>query len=167
MTAVSQINAGSRLTASMLRAVAPDAAIKGGDQTVTSSTTLVNDGGLFVSVAANASYVFQVFLDYEGGTQGSSDIKYGWSVPSGTTMRYTDFHISTGGTATAGGLSLESTVTAAGTNGSGNKRGVFMNGSVVTAGTAGTLQLQWAQNTSSGTGTIVHAQSYLALWQVA
>jgi hypothetical protein len=36
-----------------------------------------------------------------------------------------------------------------------------MQGSVVTSSTAGSVTLTWAQNTSSGTATIVHAQSFL------
>ena len=166
MTAIGQINAGGRITAVMLRDVAPLAAYKAGDQSVSSSTTLVNDAYLFVSVLANAVYYFSCFLDYQGGTQGSSDIKWAWSVPSGTTMRYTDTHVSTGGSSTVGALSTESTVPTAGTNGS-TLRGITMTGTVATSSTAGTLQLQWAQNTSSGTATTVHAQSSLALWQIA
>lgn len=160
-----QIYAGARITADMLRSIAPLAAIKGADQSVTSSTTLVNDSGLWVPVDANASYLFACYLDFEGGTQGSSDIQWTWSGPSGYTLRYASGHIGTGGTFDWSTYTGSNTVIA-GTAGAGNLQAAVMLGSLVTSG-AGTLQLKWAQNTASATPTIVHAQSILSLWRVA
>jgi hypothetical protein len=57
-------------------------------------------------------------------------------------------------------------ITTAGTSGSGNKWTVRMSGSVTVSTTAGTLVLQWAQNTSNGVGTIVHAGSAMLLVRV-
>jgi hypothetical protein len=36
-------------------------------------------------------------------------------------------------------------------------------GTLVNGATAGTIQLVWAQNTSSGTSTVIHTQSYVLL----
>jgi hypothetical protein len=54
----------------------------------------------------------------------------------------------------------------AGTSGSGNQWTMRMSGTVTVSTTPGTLQLQWAQNTSNGVGTIVHAGSGLLLVRV-
>ena len=67
--------------------IAPLAAYKTLDETVTNSTTLQNDDALLVSLAANAVYLFAVLLDYEGAAVGTGDLKYGWGVPTGATMR--------------------------------------------------------------------------------
>ena len=165
MTALGNIYAGSRILAADVRGVAPLAAIKGSDQSVTSSTTLVNDTALLLPVVANAAYLFECFLDYEGGTGGSSDLKWGWLVPSGATLRYQGLYEGTSGTSYFDS-NTESAIPAAQSAGAAVLKGVGMHGTFLTGSTAGTLQLQWAQNTSSATATIVHAQSFLALWQV-
>lgn len=166
MTALGQITAGARLTAAMLRAVAPDAAYKSVDQSVTSSTTLVNDNALFLPLLASATYFFAFSIIYEGGTQGSSDIKTAWTFPSGTTMRYTPVRYNTAGTL-ASFPNIQTDVVASATSGAGTLRSFQGTGTVITSTTAGNLQLQWAQNTSSGTATIVHAGSSIDAWQIA
>lgn len=141
----------------------PLAAVKVADQSVTSNTTLVADTELFVPLAASVSYVFHCFLDYEGAATGTGDIKWNFAVPAGATVRYTYANFSPGGASTSGNLVSGTTVASAGTNGAGNLKGVLMFGTVIVAGTSGNMQLQWAQNTSSGTSTIMHAQSCLML----
>lgn len=160
------VQAGSRITAALFASVAPLAVIKGADQTITSSTTFANDNALFVSVVANATYLVQLFIDYEGGTQGSSDIKWTFTGPSGWTMRYQGIYRDTSGTVQANCFTGASGP-AAGTNGAATLRSVGILGTIVTSSTPGTVQLQWAQNTSSGTGTIVHAQSSMQLWRIS
>lgn len=167
MTALSKIVAGSRILASEVQAVAPLAAYKSADQPVTSSTVLVNDNALSVSVLASATYHFQCYLDYEGGTGGSADIKWQWTVPSGAVMHYHAAYQGAGGSANVGNTNTASTSIAARTQGAGTLCGTTMTGTLTVSVTAGTLQLQWAQNTSNGTATIVHAGSSLALWQIA
>jgi len=121
---------------------------------------------LFLPLAANATYFFVCFLDYEGGTQGSSDLKFAWTGPSGYSIRYLLSAITTGGAGTNGFLRAAAGASV-GTSGAGNTWGAVLTGTAGTGSTAGTLQLQWAQNTSSGTATIVHAGSVLAAWQIA
>lgn len=160
------IVAGSRITASLIASISPLEVIKPADQPLTSSTALQNDTALLLPVAAGASYDFTCYLDYEGGTQGSSDIKWLWSVPSGAALRYHGIHDTTGGAAVAGTSYTGATTVTAGTNGAGNLKGATMIGTLVTAGTSGTILLTWAQNTSSATATIVHAQSKLSLVRI-
>jgi len=167
MTALSQITAGARLTAAMLRGVAPLAAYKGADESVTSSTTLQNDDALFVTVLANSTYLWVMYLDYEGGTGSSSDLKVAWSLPSGTTLRATWIGLNSSGGNTASLRGTESTTATFQSNGAGSSRAVLFTGTLNVSSTPGNMQLQWAQNTSNGTATKVHAGSVLALWQIA
>lgn len=162
------IVAGSRILSAAIAAIAPLCVIKAADQTIASQTTPQNDNALLLSLpVASATYIFVCVLDYEGDTQGSSDIKWTWAVPSGTTMRYTASYITTAGAQIATNLLTGGSTQAAGTNGSGQLRGALMIGSIVMSTTTGTLQFKWAQNTSDATGTIVHAQSLLAAWRIS
>ena len=169
MANASLIVAGSRITAALLQSVAPLAVIKGADETVTNSTALQNDNELFVTCAANATYVFDCYLDFEGAAVTTGDIQWQWSTPSGATLRYQPIYavVGSGLAISAGTTVTGATTVSAGTNGSGSLRGASMNGTLVMGSTAGNLQLKWAQNTANNsTGTTVHAQSYLALWRV-
>lgn len=160
------ILAGTTYTASLLQAMLPMYAWKTAAETVTSSTTLQNDNDLYLTAAANAYYDFACMLTYQGGTQGSSDLAWAWSVPSGTTMNYAVEGIQTSGAATPGFLRGVSGGTA-GTNGSGNSFSLNMEGTLYTGNTSGTVQLQWAQAHSNATGTIVQAGSNMKLRQMA
>jgi hypothetical protein len=145
----------------------PVASVKTADQSVTSSVTFVNDTELLVPIVAAGTYQFECFLDYEGGTLGSSDVKWRWIVPTGTTMRYTWAGNGTGGGTHAGDCQIAGDTPSASSNGAGTLRGVMMIGTIVAGVNAGNMQLQWAQNVSSGTATIVHAQSCLVLRRIA
>jgi hypothetical protein len=136
--------------------------IKPADESVTSSVALQNDNDLVMAAVASATYQFDCFLYYEGFTQGSSDIKWTWAIPAGATMVYGVVFVGAGGGLTLSG-DVATDVVTAGTNGAGNIRSILMTGSIVMSSTAGPIQLKWAQNTSSGTATIVHAGSTLTL----
>lgn len=166
MANTSLIVAGSRITAALIQSVAPLCVIKAADQSLTSNTTLQNDNALTLPVVAGATYKFWCSLDYEGGTQGSSDIKWTWSLPASATLRYYAPRTTTAGAAAAGGEFTGAQTIAAGTGGTGNLFGTTMTGTLVVSSTAGSITLQWAQNTSNGTATIVHAQSDLTLWRI-
>jgi hypothetical protein len=163
MTTPFPLSAGSRVTATFLNEIQPLIAIKTSDQDIASSTTLTADTALFAAVLADTNYLFDCFLNYEGGTEGSSDIKWNWLVPASAKLRYQAFNVSTSGNVGGGPVNTDSTVVVAGTNGAGVLMGVRMTGTLFVSSTAGNIQLQWAQNTSDSTPTIVHAQSYLRL----
>lgn len=148
-----------------MQGIAPLSAVKAADESVTSSTTLQNDDALFVSVASNASYLFFCYLDYEGASAG--DLKFSWSVPTSATMRFTIIGQTSAGSAQTAITGSESTSYAIGADAAATLNAVLMAGTLITSSSSGTLQLQWAQNSSSGTATKVHAQSFLALWQVS
>ena len=167
MSAIANITAGSRILASAMAGIAPLAAEKPTDQSVTSSTTLVNDTALLAAVAANATYLVYCYLDYEGGTGGSSDLKFQWTVPASATMRFTLIGTDASNATLISSTKSDTTVYTLRSAGAATLQAALMVGSLVVAGTSGTLQLQWAQNTSSGTATKVHAQSFLSLWRVS
>lgn len=164
MANASLIVAGSRITASVIKSIAPQAVIKGADQSVTSSVTLAPDDDLSLAVIAGASYLFEFYLAYEAAT--GQDLQAAWDVPSGASLRYQAVRVKISGAET-----VEQTVSAASVWGAqGGGAGVVQaasgHGTLVVATTPGSLQLNWAQNTSGSTATIVHAQSYAALWRI-
>lgn len=151
--------AGQILTADELNAALPIApAVKTADETVTSSTTLQNDDHLFVSVAANTTYLLE--LDFVFSANASGDLKTTFTVPSGTTGSLN--MTSDAGTST--GVSMTSTAVWDGT-GADEQARIF--GRVVTSSTAGTVRLQWAQNASFGTGTIIRNGSFLRITRIS
>jgi hypothetical protein len=133
---------------------------KTADQSVTSSTTLINDTHLKFAVAANETYIFQVFIwAYSANT--TPDLKLTITGPSGSTIAFspsTYYATADGttalGTVNTGGGSFNTFVDA-------NERNQLYFGSILNGGTAGDLQFQWAQNTSSATATTVKAGSYI------
>jgi hypothetical protein len=165
LTALGQVQAGSRLTAAMAQGIAPLSAYKSSNQSVTSSATLVNDGALAIELQANAVYSFLLILGYNGAS-GAGNLKFGWSLPSLSTMGYSLYGNSTSGSATDGPWETASSVPALGTSGTGTSLGAVAQGTVSTGSTAGPMQLQWAQNTSNATATTVLAGSVLLAWQV-
>lgn len=158
--------AGQRITAAMLNELAPLAGYKTADESVTSSTTLQNDDALFLELAANTTYQVILQLAYNGGTQGSSDLKLAWSAPSGATARFAAFWRDTSG-ANHQGVTDLTTVSALGTNGTSNDYSLLLTGTIITGSAGGTLQVQWAQNTSSATPTTVRANSSLTATQLS
>jgi hypothetical protein len=159
------INAGQRVTADLLDELIPLNSVKAGDQHFT-NTTFVADSELFVNVDANATYLFTSSLFVEGGTNGSSDFKFEWLVPSGSTLSVAipAYYFTDGNTHGPSQLGA-STSMVTGTQGTGVIRPVFMHGSLIVGGTAGVVQLMAAKNSSGSTDAIIHAGSTLALQQ--
>lgn len=159
-----KFQAGQRLTAGEENNALGIYAYKGSDQSVTSSTTLVNDNALAVALTANTTYKVELLLFYTGGTAGSSDIKWDFTVPSGAVLSpVRELGLTTGLavqylTVPAGG--------AFGSNGTGNKMAAEIACTIAVSSTPGLLQFQFAQNTSSATATTVKAGSLLSVWQV-
>jgi hypothetical protein len=161
------ILAGSTITAALLSSMLPQFAWKTADTSRATTTVLANDPDLVLPMAASASYLFLVSLDYEGAAVGTGDIKWHFTGPTGFTMRYHRWHVDTSGAASVGGLASESGTPTAGSAGAASLKGITMAGTVFNGSSSGNLTFQWAQNTSSGTATIVHAQSVMALLRMA
>jgi len=153
--------AGQRITASEVNNLGISSVRKSGNQSVSSSTVLVNDTQLFVPLAASTAYGFNIFVFYTGAATGTGDIKMAWSLPSGATMTY-QWLIDNLSNATQMGQG-NGGVLFCGSNGA-VVQAASMQGSILTSTTVGNLQLQWAQDTSNATATVVQAGSILNVW---
>ncbi len=151
--------AGQILTADELNAALPIApAVKSADETVTSSAVLQNDDHLFVSVASSTTYLLELVFMFNANASG--DLKTTFTVPAGTTG-------SLAATTDAGSSAGISPTATAVWDGTGSDEQARLWGRIVTAGTSGTVRLQWAQNASFGTGTILRAASFLRITRIS
>lgn len=133
------------------------------DESVTSSTALQNDDILSVAVSANMVYNVTWGLKTDGATGG--DIKYSWTGPASATFAWQSLGLDVALASLMPPISQDGaaigTVITHGTLGSGTNSWITGSGTLTIAGTAGFLQLQWAQNASSGTATKVKVGSWL------
>lgn len=91
-----------------------------------------------------------------GGTVG--DIKFDWTVPTGTVLRWSD---------QTGVSGLHSTVDVYSAPGGTTQVAFQIWATVVTSSTAGNVTFLWAQNALDATATIVRANSMLQLTRAA
>lgn len=146
------INAGTTPVVTVLQAMLPDIAVKSSNTSRTSTTTLTADPHLVIALEANATYDFDMELLYNGGTNGSSDLKYGFTGPAGYAMTLGNISVTIpAGVGIGGGTQATTFVT--GSVGTSSPLMTRVTGTVTTSSTAGNLTLTWAQNTSSGTAT--------------
>src|SRR6266568_1273001 len=124
---------------------------KGANQSVTSSTTLVNDTALVLAVAANAIYALDGFFIYDGDAAG--DIKWHFTAPASATLNWVSSGLASGAAGSTDNVSRTAQTLAdtapSGAIGAGSSVVLPVLGILTTAGTAGNLQLQWSQNASS------------------
>jgi len=120
------------------------------DQSIASTTSMVNDNDLFMPIAANDSIQVEGYI-YVQGFSGGQDFELAFTVPAGATMNIMatwDAH------AGAVGQGVFKTSGTASTNIDYNpiaslEQGVLFFGTVVTGATAGNLQLQYTQLAST------------------
>src|SRR5215471_9611652 len=146
----------------------PIVALKTVDTTRNTTTTMTNDPDLFVPVAAASIYEIRGCLYYTGAAS-SADLKFTFTIPTGASGYYFPCRQNLSGNFTGSfGDQWTSTETAntTGTTVPTNLMVVFIQGFLTVAGTAGNLQLQWAQNTSSGTNTNMRANSFLCAQRI-
>jgi len=131
--------------------------IKSADQTVNNSATLVNDSQLLFTINTSKRYYFMLSLGQN--SNGTADLKIGWSVPTDSTMLWS---------IAAGNSEAKSeTDTAMLSGGSANLCERIVHGFITTSTTGGTLTLQWAQNTANASDTKVLAGSTFIIWEIA
>lgn len=137
-------NAGITMTTEVL---VGESAYKSSDESVTSSTTLQTDNELALTLTGGGLYRFTCWL-YVTGTTAKLSFTFGgsaqWSEPNGGTV-----------------------VTASGTTVTAAAGGWLIAGTITAASAGDTLQLEWAQNSSSGTATTVKAGSILTAVRLA
>ena len=143
----------------------PIAVIKPTSQSVTSSTTLVNDTALLAAVAANASYELACQLFYIAAVGG--DIKWTWSLPAGASLIYHNLHNEGGGVGLGNACLANSDADTPFAAGGGSPTECArMTGTLNTSSTTGNAQLRWAQQASNATATQVRGNSTLVLRRI-
>ena len=131
---------------------------KSADQSVTSSTTLVNDTHLKFAVAANETYIFQLWL-FVYAADGTPDIKVTCTGPSGSTVLWSSSQVIFNAAGSTTLTSVNTSGVSADLFVDANNRAIQLYGTIANGATAGDLQFQWAQNTSSANSTTVKAGS--------
>jgi len=141
--------------------------IKTADETVTGSAALQDDDHLACPLEASAVYLIELVFLFDSANT-THDMKIGWTYPTGTTMLWApqargaeNYWIPLGSANFQTGLLTETTVLDMGTSGVAGTWGAWFMGIVSVSTTAGTLQFQWAQNTSDAGALIVKRNSFL------
>jgi hypothetical protein len=159
--------AGAKLRASVLSALMaermPITARKTTNETVNAVGALQNDDELFVAVEASCVYHMELRISYTSGT--TPDLKLGWTYPTGTTIRWSGVDADSAGAIRTTGNLLETSIPVI--CGSGGDLNAAYTGMVITGVNAGTLQLQWAQNSATGSNSTVYNGSFLTIKRVA
>ncbi|WP_328494097.1 hypothetical protein OHS59_16180 [Streptomyces sp. NBC_00414] len=137
-----------------------------------STTSFAADPVLQATLAANATYHVEVYMYY--GALAAADIKTQWTVPSGATGLRSCFgpgssasdSAATNIVVRAGVHNFTTSVPYEGCRDSqSNLTLAWETGQVVTTN-SGTFSLDWAQNTSNGTGSRMGAGSFMRLTRV-
>jgi hypothetical protein len=141
----------------------PYISLKPADQSVTSSTVLVNDTALLAPLEASTTYSFRLWLIVN--SPSASNFKSSWTVPAGASMKYSfqEGMPSVLGTVLQGPFTEASTLSISTT---GSDQIMIQEGSIVVGATPGTATFRWAQNTSGGVATIVRARSLLTVQEI-
>jgi len=130
---------------------------KTADETIQSDTTLTDDTDLQFSVDANSSYAFMMVFTFVTGA--NPDFKYGMTSPSGALVSSSsDFYAvnTTSYTRRDMSTTIVQLVPAGGAS-----RFKLIIGYVDVGVTAGSITLQWAQNTSQAEDTTVQKNSWV------
>lgn len=152
------IAAGDEPSAAQLEDLRGLRVVKTVTEAVNNSTTLQNDDELFLAVAASTNYRFLARFLYTSST--TPDIKFGFTYPVLATATYTLTGIAAG---TATLAAFHQTETSVGALEGGTATACTMIGTWMIGANAGTVTLQWAQNTLNASNTQVLAGSFLEL----
>ena len=152
---------------------------KAADETVTSSTTLQNDDDFTQAIGASEVWEFEFVLSVRSHT--GADFQVAVTYPASATAYCYSFGPGTDiAEFSAEALTLRSQVLTPASGAIGGLFGGNWNGTggetyvsifwkvlVVNSTNAGNVVLQWAQNASSGTGTVLKAGSYMKAMRFA
>jgi hypothetical protein len=163
--------AGQVLTAAELNALGLHAT-KTADQSVTSSTTLINDIHLSIAIPTVGTYLVDTYLYGVSAANAAGDLQLGYSFPAGTMSGFAlgpDASLASG-TVQAGQWGVQTSITggvAAFINGLSTSTVAIWAHTLLTVTATGTLQLMWAQNSSSASASTLKAGSHMLVRQVA
>lgn len=153
------LNSSGLVDSSMLPPFAITTKIKSTNQSVTSSTTLVNETDLNFTIAANAKLVIIWDLAVNCSSAGTLDIAV--TAPSGCSLlvQAEMLHVDPASGNTYGGRSTISGGVISLSPPTIDQAWVRINGTFINSTTAGTITLQFAQNASDATPTTILAMS--------
>jgi hypothetical protein len=127
------------------------------DQTVNNSTTLVNIPGLSFPVGANEAWQWYCFITGSSGT--TPDWKFNITSPASVaSVRY---YFNGDGGMISGAFVFAAFASTVQIVGTGTESIIQCIGSFLNGPNAGTVQVQFAQNTANASNTIVRANSYV------
>lgn len=135
---------------------------KSADESLTSNAVLQDDDELLFAIGANEIWVFQFNLLYT--TLATPDIQLAVTAPTGATCDYAGggVDVASGAGSTACGGAITVTAGSATANDP-----LYLSGTIANGSTAGTVRLQWAQNTSNSNATTVHRGSSLSAFRIS
>lgn len=177
--------AGQRITASLLRSMLPMVARKTADTARAATTTATADPHLQFEVEANAVYVMDGWIKYDGPT--AADLNLDFSAPSGTlgewvaygighspvvSFNVTPAIVSDSQQARGYPIRVETNdITSARSYGclgtAGTPLSLPLFGTIRIGTTAGTYSMDWAQFVSDATPVTVYTDSWLRLQRIA
>ena len=131
---------------------------KTADETITTQTALQNDNHLLWAVGTNEFWMFEFMLYVSGDATG--DAKFHVTGPAGVDTSYAYVNYRDANVAFAVPALQDENEIGLVIGISSVQSLVHIVGSMLTAGTAGNAQLQWAQQSATGSLT-VHTNSYL------
>lgn len=146
---------------------------KTADVSRASTAAYADDNELAASVVASAAYSVEVYGNYQAGATGQ--IKFQMTFPTGATLEGGSWEYDAG-TDAAGAVNWASNGTlsssspaafVAGLVGTGGNVPFRLTGLLITSTTPGILALQWAQNVSNATATILRKGSWMRLCRCA
>ncbi len=148
----------SRWNLTVSTAVPVIRASKASDESVTSSTTFQDDDDLKFSVSTNETWYVELLCFVNTGSSPNPDIKFQLTGPTGASIKMSLFDETGNFSKVITAYSSSTGVVAIGAN---TTHAIRFRGTVTTASTAGTIVLQWAQDTSNTASTVVEQKSFL------
>jgi hypothetical protein len=141
-------------------------AVKTADETVNNSSTYQDDDHLFVTVAANTTYIIDCFFVINNESVDNQGMKIKIILPSGASISGQGMSSNTDLTFKVDGQTPTSTTLNAQTNSYIGNGMAYYNGSLFIASTGGAITIQWAQAYAHASNLELLTGSYLRLTKV-
>lgn len=146
--------------------------VKASDTSRSSTTTIADDPDLQFSIGANEAVLVIANLMVDSSSQ-TPDFKFAWAGPTGTTGYHgiiDTFTSGIGSFALAESSALttlysHSTTISTGVQSLSARQGLSVVSVIESSSTTGTVRLQWAQNTSNGTATVLKSYTSMTVYR--